>query len=290
VKCEEKGKKMKIGVVIFATDESIRIDELARAVEERGFESLLIPEHTHIPKSRKSPWPGGASLPREYWHTFDPFVALATAAAVTTRLRIGTAICLLVQRDPITTAKEVASLDFLSNGRFIFGIGGGWNAEEMENHRTNFKTRWRILRERVLAMKEIWTNEEAEFHGEFVNFDPIWSYPKPVQKPHPPVFLGVNTPNARQRVVEYCDGWLPIAARAGDLVSGIADLRQRAEKAGRDPRSIAITVYGAKPEEAVLRGYEKTGVERVLFSLPSAGRETVLPLLDSYVKLVQTFK
>ena len=281
---------MKIGVVIFATDESIRIDELARALEERGFESLVLPEHTHIPKSRRSPWPGGPNLPREYWHTFDPFVALATAAAVTTRLRIGTAICLLVQRDPITTAKAVASLDFLSNGRFIFGIGGGWNAEEMENHGTDFKKRWRILRERVLAMKEIWTKEEAEFHGEFVNFDPIWSHPKPVQKPHPPVFLGVNTPNARQRVVEYGDGWLPIVARAGDLASGIADLRQRAEKAGRDPSSIAVTAYGAKPEESVLSGYEKLGVERALFSLPSAGRETVLPLLDNYAKLVRTFK
>jgi probable F420-dependent oxidoreductase len=280
---------MKIGLVMFATDESIRIDELARAAEERGFESLMIPEHTHIPKSRRSPWPGGPNLPSEYWHTLDPFVALATAAAVTTRLRIGTAICLLVERDPITTAKAVASLDYLSNGRFIFGIGGGWNAEEMENHGTDFKKRWRILRERVLAMKEIWTNEEAEFHGEFVNFDPIWAYPKPVQKPHPPVFLGNNTPNGRQRVVEYCDGWLPIAALV-DLVSGIADLRQRAEKAGRDPRSIAVTVFGPKPDEAVLGGYEKAGVERVLLMLPSAGRERVLPLLDNHAKLVQRFK
>jgi probable F420-dependent oxidoreductase len=277
---------MKFGVSMFNTDYSIRIDELARAAEERGFESLWVPEHTHIPKSRKSPWPGGANLPKEYWHTHDPFVALATAAAVTTRLKVGTGICLVIERDPITLAKEVASLDFLSNGRFLFGIGGGWNAEEMENHGTDFKKRWRIMRERILAMKEIWTKDEAEFHGEFVNFDPIWSYPKPVQKPHPPIYLGNNTPNGRQRVVEYCDGWFPIAARAGDLAAGVADLRQRAEKAGRDPRSIPVSVYSASPEEVAVQSYEKAGAERTIFALPSADRETVLPLLDKYTALL----
>jgi probable F420-dependent oxidoreductase len=280
---------MKFGVMMFNTDYSIRMDELARAAEERGFESLWVPEHTHIPKSRKSPWPGGPVLPKEYWHTHDPFVALATAAAVTTRLQVATGICLVIERDPITLAKEVASLDFLSNGRFIFGIGGGWNAEEMENHGTDFTKRWRILRERVLAMKEIWTKDEAEFHGEFVNFDPIWSYPKPVQKPHPPIVLGVNTPGARQRIVEYGDGWLPLPARAGDLAAGVADLRQRAEQAGRDPRSITVSVYGATPEEAALRQYEKAGAERAVFSLPPADRDTVLPLLDRYAKLAQAF-
>ncbi|MBI4734877.1 MAG: LLM class flavin-dependent oxidoreductase, partial [candidate division NC10 bacterium] len=177
-----------------------------------------------------------------------------------------------------------------SRGRFLFGIGGGWNAEEMENHGTDFTKRWRVLRERILAMKEIWTKDEAEFHGEFVNFDPIWSYPKPVQKPHPPIILGVNTPKARQRVVDYCDGWLPIAARAGDLVAGIADLRQSAEKAGRDPRSISVTVYGGNPEEGAVRGYEKAGADRVVFPLPSADRDTVLPILDRYMKLIQTSK
>jgi probable F420-dependent oxidoreductase len=277
---------MKFGVSMFNTDYSIRIDELARAAEERGFESLWVPEHTHIPKSRKSPWPGGANLPKEYWHTHDPFVALATAAAVTTRLKVGTGICLVIERDPITLAKEVASLDFLSKGRFLFGIGGGWNAEEMENHGTDFKKRWRIMRERILAMKEIWTKDEAEFHGEFVNFDPIWSYPKPVQKPHPPIYLGNNTPNGRQRVVEYCDGWFPIAARAGDLAVGVADLRQRAEKAGRDPRSIPVSVYSASPEEVAVQSYEKAGAERTIFALPSADRETVLPLLDKYTALL----
>ncbi len=280
---------MKFGVSMFNTDYSIRIDELARAVEERGFESLWVPEHTHIPKSRKSPWPGGPNLPKEYWHTYDPFVALAMAAAVTTRLKIGTGICLLIERDPITLAKEVASLDFLSNGRFLFGIGGGWNAEEMENHGTDFRRRWRILRERILAMKEIWTKDEPEFHGEFVNFDPIWSWPKPAQKPHPPIFLGNNTPNGRQRVVEYCDGWLPIAARAGDLAAGVADLRQRAEKAGRDPRSIPVSVYAASPEENAVQKYEEIGAERAIFYLPSAGRDEVLPILDRYANLTKTF-
>ena len=281
---------MQFGVSMFNTDYAMRIDDLARAVEERGFESLWLPEHTHIPKSRKSPWPGGANLPKEYWHTHDPFVALAMAAAVTRTLKLATGICLVIERDPITLAKEVASLDFLSNGRFLFGIGGGWNAEEMENHGTDFTKRWRVLRERILAMKEIWTKDEAEFHGEFVNFDPIWSYPKPVQKPHPPIILGVNTPKARQRVVEYCDGWLPIAARAGDLVAGIADLRQSAEKAGRDPRSITVTVYGGNPEEGAVRGYEKAGVDRVVFPLPSADRDQVLPILDKYAALVRVLR
>jgi len=281
---------MKFGVSMFNTDYSIRIDELARAVEARGFESLWVPEHTHIPKSRKSPWPGGPNLPKEYWHTYDPFVALSMAAAVTTRLKVGTGICLVIERDPITLAKEVASLDFLSNGRFLFGIGGGWNAEEMENHGTDFKKRWRIMRERILAMKEIWTKDEAEFHGEFVNFDPIWSNPKPAQKPHPPILLGNNTPNGRQRVVEYCDGWFPIAARAGDLAAGIADLRQRAEKAGRDPRSIPVSVYSATPEEVAVLSYEKAGIERTIFALPSAGRETVLPLLDKYAALFERLR
>ncbi len=280
---------MKFGVSMFNTDYSIRIDELARAAEERGLESLWLPEHTHIPKSRKSPWPGGPDLPREYWHTHDPFVALATAAAATARLKVATGICLVIERDPITLAKQVASLDFLSRGRFIFGVGGGWNAEEMANHGTDFKDRWRILRERVLAMKEIWTKEEAEFHGEFVNFDPIWSHPKPIQKPHPPILLGVNTAGARQRVVDYCDGWLPIAARAGDLAAGTADLRRRAEQAGRDPRSITVSVFGATPEAGTLRAYQEAGAERAILPLPSAGGDTVLPILDRYAKVIESF-
>ncbi len=280
---------MKIGVMIFNTDYAIRIDELAREVEGRAFDSLFVPEHTHIPASRKSPWPGGPNLPQEYWHTLDPFVALATAAAVTKRLLIGTGICLVVERDPITLAKEVASLDFMSGGRFLFGVGGGWNAEEMANHGTDFSTRWKVLRERILAMKAIWTQDEAEFHGDYVNFDRMWSYPKPVQKPHPPVLLGVNTPNARQRVIDYAEGWFPLASRAGNIPEGVADLRRRAAAAGRDANALTVSVFAAPTDEATLRAYERGGVTRAIFGLPSAGREKVLPLLDEYAKFVKMF-
>jgi probable F420-dependent oxidoreductase len=280
---------MNIGVMTFNTDYAIRIDELAREVEARGFESLFLTEHTHIPASRKSPWPGGPDLPQEYWHTLDPFVALSAAAMATRQLKLGTGICLVVERDPITLAKEVASLDFLSGGRFLFGVGGGWNAEEMAHHGTQFSQRWKILRERVLAMKAIWTQDEAEFHGEFVSFDRIWSCPKPIQKPHPPVLLGVNTPSARQRVIEYGDGWFPLAARAGDIPEGVADLRRRAAAAGRDPNALTVSVFGAPPEEGVLRSYAAGGVTRAIFGLPSAGRETVLPLLDGYMRFAKMF-
>lgn len=273
---------MHIGVSMFVTEYTIQPAELARALEERGFESLWLPEHTHIPASRRTPYPIGGDLPKEYWHAYDPFVGLMAAAAVTERLRIGTGICLLIERDPITTAKEVATLDRLSNGRFLFGIGGGWNAEEMENHGTVYKTRWRLLRERVLAMKEIWTKEEAEFHGEFVNFDKIWAHPKPVQKPHPPIIMGGDGPTTFDRVIEYCDGWLPIAFSADKLGERIATLKQRAEAAGRDPNSIGVTVSAVKPGPGLVEELAKAGAERVNFFLPTAGRETVLPLLDQY--------
>jgi probable F420-dependent oxidoreductase len=278
---------MKYGLLMFAADYAIRVDDLAREAEARGFESLCLPEHTHIPASRRSPWPGGAELPKEYWHTLDLFVALTAAAAVTTTLKLVTAICLLVERDPIITAKEVASLDVLSNGRVIFGIGGGWNAEEMENHGTVFKTRWKLLRERVLAMKKIWTEDAAEYHGEFVDFDPIWSWPKPVQKPHPPILLGGHTMKTLERVVDYCDGWLPIGARAGDLIAQVKALRELAEKQGRDPRTISVSVFGATPDEQTVRQYRDAGIERVTFGLPSAPRDTVLPLMDRYAELMK---
>ena len=181
---------MRVGVFYFPTDYGIDIRELARAAEERGFESLLLPEHTHIPKSRRTPFPGGGELPKAYSHTHDPFVALSFAAAVTTKILLGTGICLIPQRDPIVTAKCVASLDQLSNGRFLFGIGGGWNVDEMENHGARYETRFKLMRERILAMKALWTQEEAAFHGEMVNFDPVWLYPKPAQRPHPPILLG----------------------------------------------------------------------------------------------------
>jgi len=277
---------MLYGVSIFSTHYAIRPDELAQALEERGFESLWLPEHTHIPASRRSPWPGGADLPEEYWNTYDPFVALTAAAMVTKKLRVATGICLLIERDPITTAKEVASLDHLSEGRFIFGIGGGWNAEEMENHGTDFKKRWRVLRERVLAMKEIWTKEEAEFHGEFVNFDKIWANPKPYQKPHPPILMGGDGPTTFDRVLEYCDGWVPIGIRSTGIPEKIATLRRRAEEMGRDPSSISVTVFGARPKPEVIEEFTKAGVDRVLLPLPPEGRETVLPLLDEYARFI----
>jgi len=278
---------MHFGVVMFPTDYAMRVDDLARAVEARGFESLWFPEHTHIPVSRRSPWPGGPTLPKEYWHTHDLFVALATAAAVTTTLKVGSGICLLVERDPITTAKEVASLDFLSRGRALFGIGGGWNAEEMEDHGTDFKQRWRVLRERVLAMKRIWTEDEAAFEGDFVRFEPLWSWPKPVQKPHPPILLGGHGPRALARVVDYCDGWLPISVRAGDLEGGMTELRRLALEKGRDPRSISASVYGAPLDAAGLVRFRDLGVARAIFALPSAEADTVLPLLDRAAALAR---
>ncbi len=277
---------MKLGIEMFATDYAMRPDELARACEERGFESVWFPEHTHIPTSRKSPFPGGGELPKEYWHTHDLFVSLIAAAAVTKTIKLGTGICLVIERDPIVLAKEVASVDQLSHGRLLFGIGGGWNAEEMANHGTPFKKRWKVLREKIEAMKAIWAQDAAEYHGEFVNFDPIWCYPKPIQKPHPPIILGSHTANGLDRVVSYCDGWIPAAYAYKDLPTVISDLRTRAEKAGRTPRSLSITMAAAPAEETVLRQYQELGVERAIFFLPSDGREKLLPLLDQYATLI----
>ncbi len=281
---------MEIGAFMFVTDYSMRPDELARLLEERGFESLWVPEHTHIPASRRSPWPGGADLPPEYWHSYDPFVALSAAAAVTTKLKLGTGICLIVERDPITTAKEIASLDLLSNGRFMFGIGGGWNAEEMENHGTDYRRRWRLLRERTLAMKAIWTEEEAEFHGELVNFDKLWAYPKPAQKPHPPIFMGGDGPRTFDRVIEFCDGWMPIAGRPGQegsLGEKIALLRRQAKEAGRDPDNLPVSVYWmGRPREDTVERMAEAGVDRLIFGLPSAERDEVMPRLDQCAELI----
>jgi probable F420-dependent oxidoreductase len=281
---------MHIGACIFATDYAIRIDDLARACEERGFESLWVPEHTHIPASRRTPFPGGGQLPTEYSHTLDPFVSLMAAAAATRKLRVGTGICLIIERDPIITAKEVASLDLLSGGRFELGLGGGWNVEEMENHGTQFKSRFRLLREQVLAMKEIWTKDEAQFHGEFVSFDPIWSWPKPAQKPHPPVLLGGESGYTLQRVVDFCDGWFPRGRKPEILLPALADLKARAAKAGRDMKTISVSIFGAQPEQAGLERYAKEGVTRAILRLPPEGRDTVLPLLDQWAKLIPSLR
>jgi len=277
---------MEIGALIFATDYCIRMDELALALEERGFGSLFLPEHTHIPASRRTPRPGGGELPKEYWHTYDPFVALSFAAAATSKIKLGTGICLLPQRDPIVTAKSVASLDMLSGGRFIFGLGGGWNVEEMENHGARYETRFKLLRERVLAMKAIWTEDEAAFHGEMVDFDPLWAYPKPVQKPHPPIILGGESDYTLARVIEFCDGWLPRARGAFDPVESMGRLRRAAEVAGREMSTLSMTVFGAPPKATTLETYAEAGVTRALLALPSADRDTVLSLLDDYAPLL----
>ena len=276
---------MKYGIFTFPTEYSIRVDQLARAVEERGFESLWLPEHTHIPVRRRSPYPGGGQLPRDYFHIADPFVGLAAAAAVTTKIKLGTAICLVIQHDPIVLAKKAASLDFLSGGRLIFGIGTGWNAEEMENHGTVFRTRYRLLRERIEAIKSIWCDNEPEYHGSFVNFNPIRSFPKPVQKPHPPIFFGGHTPLARQRVVDHYDGWIPTIMPTADFLAGIEHIRRMAYEHGRNPRSIEICMVWPRPDRRILDRYEAAGVDRVMLGLPSAGADAVMHQLDECVKL-----
>jgi len=281
---------MKLGTVIFPTDYSIRPDDFARACEERGFESVWFPEHTHIPAIRKTPYPAGGELPKEYSHTYDPFVALMAAAAVTKSIKVGTGICLVIERDPIVTAKEVASLDLLSNGRFLFGIGGGWNVEEMENHGMPFAKRWKLLRERIEAMKEIWTKDEAEYHGELVSFDPIWSWPKPLQKPHPPIILGSASTMGIKRVVEYCDGWIPIGFAVRDMPAAIAELHAQAKAKGRDPQSIEVSLFGAPTDADQLRRYQDLGVARGVLALPPAGKEKVLKILDGMAGLVDRVK
>ena len=277
---------MDIGVFMFPTDYSIRMDELAKALEDRGFSSLFVPEHSHIPTSRKSPWPGGDELPREYWSTLDPFVALSFAATATTKLKLGTGICLVPQRDHFATAKSIASLDYMSGGRFIFGMGGGWNVEEMEDHGVVYKTRFKQLREQVLAMKELWTQEEAEFHGEFVDFDKCWADPKPVQKPHPPIILGGETIHTMKRVVEFCDGWFPRPRFGFDVAGNIGKLREVADEAGRDFSELSITAFGAKPDAQTMEEYAQAGVTSALIGLASRSRDEVLAKLDEHTKLI----
>jgi probable F420-dependent oxidoreductase len=277
---------MKIGVAIFATEYAIRIDELAREAEARNFESLWVPEHTHIPTSRRSPFAGG-ELPEQYKHTLDPFVALMAAAAATKKLRVGTGICLIIERDTITTAKSVASLDLLSDGRFELGIGGGWNAEEMEHHGTDFKTRFKRLEEQVAAMKAIWTKDVAEYHGKFVDFDPIWAWPKPTQKPHPPILLGGESSYTLQRVVDFCDGWYPRGRAPEKVLAGMKDLKERAAKAGRDMKTISVSTFATPPDPKVLDQFASAGVTRSIFLLPPEPRDKVLPLLDQYAKLIR---
>ena len=278
---------MHVGATIFVTDYAIDPVELAKRLEDLGFESLFLPEHTHIPASRRTPFPGGTELPREYSCTFDPFLTLTAVAAATERLVLATGVCLVTERDPIVTAKEVATLDHLTNGRFLFGVGAGWNEEEMENHGTAPRERWKVLRERVEAMRAIWTQESASYHGETVDFDNIWQWPKPLQKPHPPVLLGASTEHAVARAVRYCDGWMPSGLGGitdwGPLVD---DLREQFESAGK-PRP-SVSIYGAAADAGALARHAEAGVDRAILKLPSAPTAEIVPLLDEYAGLMRS--
>jgi probable F420-dependent oxidoreductase len=270
---------MHVGLTMFATEYAIQPHDLAVEAEARGFESLWLPEHSHIPTSRKSPWPGGGELPKPYYYSYDPFVSLAAAAALTKTIKLGTGVCLVIQRDPIHTAKEVSTLDRLSSGRFLFGVGAGWNAEEMAHHGTAFETRFKLMRERILAMKEIWTHDKAKFSGEFVKYDEIFQWPKPVQKPHPPIIVGGGFPHAAKRAIAYGDGWIPIGGRL-DPLQVLPQFRKMAKDAGRDRASLSFSLFGVARDPELLKRYRDAGVDRVVLQLPSKPREEILPMLD----------
>ena len=287
---------VQFGLTMFATDYSVPLDILAGTAEKLGFESLFVPEHTHIPASRLSPWPGGADLPRDYWHTLDPFVSLALAASATKSLKIGTGISIITERDPILMAKQVATLDFVSGGRLILGVGAGWNREEMENHGVAFSTRWKILRERILAMREIWTQDEAEYHGEFVDFDKIWAFPKPIQAGGPKILIGASSKYVFQRIADYGDGWMPIfqdakrrsASGGTDYSQGIENTRaawRRAEREGEPDFSI----FGVAHERKAVEELISIGFNRIIFGLPSANADIVLPIVEKLATIAHEF-
>jgi len=283
---------MHVGVEIFPTDQTIGAIELARAVEARGFESLWFPEHSHIPTRRATPWggrEGAPPLPEFYWRTFDPFVTVGACAAVTDTLRLGTGICLVAQRDPIHTAKEVASVDALSGGRFLFGVGYGWNKEEMAQHGTAYGERRAIFRENLLAMKQLWTQDEASFDGEHVKIEPSWSWPKPAQHPHPPIILGGDAgPRTAAHIAEFCDGWMPIGGRHG--LDKWDEVRAACERIGRDPATVELGVFGAPPDEAKLVALAERGVRRAVLGLPQGSRAEVLEALDAMAPLVEALR
>jgi probable F420-dependent oxidoreductase len=280
---------MDFGAAIFFTDYSIGPGELARELEERGFESVWAPEHSHIPLSRRSPFPQGGELPKKYYDVMDPFVTLAAAAAVTRRLKVATGICLVVQRDPIQTAKAVASLDQTSGGRFLFGIGAGWNAEEMADHGTDFALRFAVMQERVEAMKAIWTQSKPEYRGKFAAFPPMMTWPKPAQKPHPPVIVGGAFPYGARRAIAYGNGWVPHARRPayGEVLGLLPEFRKMAAEAGRDPQSIPVTIFGVTEDRELIERYRDAGVARLVFNLPPAKADEVLPILDRCASLVR---
>ena len=279
---------MQIGAAIFFTDYSIAPGDLGRELEARGFESCWAPEHSHIPVGRLSGYPAGGELPKAYYDTLDPFVALTAVAVATERLKIGTGVCLVAQRDPIQTAKAVASLDQVSGGRFLFGIGNGWNREEMENHGTVFATRHKLARERIEAMQAIWTQSKAEYHGDLVNFDPIFAWPKPVQRPYPPILVGGAFTYGARRAIRYGDGWMPHRTRPqyADVVSKLPEFHALLAEAGRAPDSLPVSVWGGKPDLDALQRDRDAGVVRVIMTLPSAGRDEVLPRLDRWAEII----
>lgn len=279
---------MHFGASMFFTDYSMTSAALAKALEERGFESVWAPEHSHIPLSRRSPWPGGGDLPKQYYDVMDPFVTLTAAAAATKTLKIGTGVCLVNQRDPIQTAKLVASIDQVSGGRFLFGIGVGWNAEEMEDHGTAFASRAKLVRERVEAMKAIWTESKPEYSGEFVNFGPMMAWPKPVQQPHPPVIVGGAFPHGARRAVRYGDGWIPLAGRPGsEPFDTVPKFHAMLKEAGRDLASCLVSIFGAGEDGDTLKRYRDLGIVRVTPSLPAAKEDVVLPILDRWAALIR---
>ena len=279
---------MQIGAAMFFTDYSMAPTELGRALEERGFESLWAPEHSHIPLSRKSPFPSGGELPKQYYDAMDPFVTLSVAAAATKKLKLGTGVCLVIQRDTIQTAKAVASLDQVSGGRFLFGIGGGWNQDEMEDHGTVYATRFKKMREQIEAMREIWTKSKPEYHGETVDFPPMMTWPKPVQNPLP-VIVGGAFPHAARRAVRYGNGWIPHSRRPQyeDVTDFLPQFRQMAAEAGRDPAEVPVTVWGAPENADRLQRYRDQAVARVVVSLPSEPAAKTLPRLDRWAELIR---
>jgi probable F420-dependent oxidoreductase len=280
---------MDFGASMFFTDYSMAPGELARALEARGFESVWAPEHSHIPSTRLTPFVGGGDLPKQYYDVMDPFVSLTAAAMATKTLKVATGVCLIIQRDTIQTAKLVASLDQVSGGRFLFGIGGGWNQDEIESHGTVFKTRFKKMREQVAAMKEIWTKSEPEYHGEIVHVVKMRTWPKPVQKPHPPIIVGGAWPHSARRAIRYGDGWVPNASRPqyADVTEFLPQFRQMARDAGRDPAALPVTIFGAPADADRLRRYRDQGVARVVVSLPSAKADQILPVLDRWAELIR---
>jgi len=272
---------LKFGVSLFFTDYSMTPAALATELEQRGFESVWSGEHSHIPAVIKTPFPGEGGIKKHYYDVMDPFVTLTAAAYATKTLKIGTGVCLIAQRDPIQTAKLVASIDQISGGRFLFGVGDGWNKEEIEDHGTVFETRHKRAREAVEAMKQIWTQSNAEYHGDFIDFDPIMTWPKPVRKPHPPILVGGAFPYSARRAIRYGNGWVPGGTGGHrDIVDLIPRFRRMAAEAGRDPASLPITAWYPARDLALMHRYHELGVERAVFTVPSATAETVLPALD----------